>query len=96
MIGEKLSEILKEIELTLWEYEAEVGEKKNFTEEGFRAAIKIFACVILDKMYELQLKEGLDLQQSSDMAQKCGEEIRTFVKKFTDIDTLKLYEDELH
>lgn len=37
MIGIKISSILEEIEDTLVEFEANVGMKPNFTDDGFRA-----------------------------------------------------------
>jgi len=90
-IGQKISPILNEIEDTLWEYEANDGPKPEFTEEGFRSAIKIFMAVMMDKMYSLQSYEDMSLEDRSNMATKCGEDIRKFVKIYTDIDTHNLY-----
>lgn len=87
-VGTKLSPILSEIENTLLE---NYGAKPNFTDEGFIAGIYIFQSVLLDKMFELQEIENIDLDIRCDMAQKCGEEIRQIVKKYCDIDTHDLY-----
>ena len=87
-LGEKLSPILSQIEGTLLDnYETKPG----FTDEGFRASIYIFQSALLDKMWELQEKEGLSIEIRADMATKCGEAIRNIIKTFTNIDTHNLY-----
>lgn len=86
-IGQKISPILEEIEDTLWEFEATKGIKPNFTDKGFRAATKIFASILMDKMYELQVNENIDLQDKMSMAKKVGNDIRKIVKTYTNIDT---------
>lgn len=92
MIGTHISPILTEIEDTLWEFEANAGMKPEYTDEGFRAGIKIFMSVMLDKMYSLQTNESLSMEVRGNMAEKLGQDIRAMVKTYTDIDTLKLYE----
>ena len=91
MIGEKLSPILEEIEDTILEFEVEFGYKPEYTIEGFRAATKIFMSVVLDKMWELQNWDNLTLLDRENMATKCGEDLRKFIKTYTDIDTFDLY-----
>lgn len=91
MIGEKLSPILSEIEETLWEFEANVKIPPKYSEDGFRAGVKIFMSVLLDKMWELQEKEGIPMDIRGAMSQKLGETVRNVVKTYTDIDTHKLY-----
>ena len=80
MIGKKLSPILSEIEDTILEFEVNVGSKQNYTEEGFKAGVKIFSTVILDKMWELQSDEGINMNIRIDMAQKAGEDILKLIK----------------
>ena len=91
MIGKSLSPILLEIEEIIIENEVNLGIKPDYSKEALRSATKIFMSVILDKMWELQKLENIDIEDSDNMAIKCGEEIRTFIKKFTDIDTHDLY-----
>jgi hypothetical protein len=87
-LGEKISPILSEIEDTLLDnYETKPG----FNDEGFRASIFIFQSALLDKMWELQEKENIQIETRTDMTTKCGEAIRSLVKTFTDIDTHNLY-----
>ena len=91
MIGEKISPILTEIEDTLWEFEANVGSQPQYTIEGFRAGIKIFMSVIMDKMWNLQENETLTMEDRIKMVEKVGQDVRKLVKTFTDIDTHDLY-----
>ncbi len=91
ILGEVLSPILSEIELTLLEYEASGGLKPNFTNEGFRAGIKIFMSVLMDKIWELQENEKMDMEDRLNMANMVGEDLRKVIKTYTDIDTHELY-----
>ena len=91
MIGKKISPILVEIENTLLEFEANVAIKPEFTIEGFRAAIKIFSSALLDKMWELQKNEKIDIKDRINMTEKAGKDIKKLVKIYTDIDTFDLY-----
>lgn len=91
MIGEKLSPVLCEIESALLEYEVNVNRPPQYTDEGFRAAIKIFMSAILDKMWKLQEDENIDIDTRADMAEKLGNELRNMVRIYTNIDTRDLY-----
>lgn len=91
MIGEKLSPILLEIEETIIEFDAEVGNKPNYDNEALRSATKIFMSVMMDKMFELQMKEEMTLEVSCDMADKLGNELRVLIKKYADVDTFEFY-----
>lgn len=91
MIGEKLSPVLSEIESTLIEYELNVARPPQYTDEGFRAAIKIFMSAMLDKMWKLQENENIDIDARADMAEKLGNELRNMVRIYTNIDTHSLY-----
>lgn len=96
MIGKRLSPILEEIEDTLWEFEADVAQKPEFTMSGFRAASKIFFAAFMDKMWELQTEEKITQETREDMAVKAGEELRQLVKKYTNIDTVDLYDRRIN
>ena len=91
MIGQKISPILEEIEETLWEFEGNSGMKPEYTTEGFRAGIKIFMSVVMDKMWELQQDETIDMEDRINMVEKCGNEVRELVKRYTNIDPPDLY-----
>jgi len=90
-LGQKLSPLLAEIEATLWESEAMDGVQPHYTEEGFRAAVKIFMSAIMDKMYDVQRCDGMNLDDMAKMATSCGQELSKFVHAYTGINTKKLY-----
>lgn len=91
MIGKKLSGVLHEIESALLEFEANVARPPEYTDEGFRAAVKIFMSAMLDKMWKLQENEDIDIDARTDMATKLGNELRNMVRVYTNIDTHILY-----
>jgi hypothetical protein len=91
MIGKRISPILEEIETTLLEFESNGGLKPDYGIGGFRAAIKIFVSVLMDKMWELQQDESITIEDRINMAQKAGEDVRKLVKTYTNIDCHKLY-----
>jgi hypothetical protein len=91
MIGKKLSPILSEIESALIEFEINVAKPPEYTDEGFRASVKIFLSVMLDKMWKLQEDEGIDINTRADMAEKLGNELRNIIRVYTNIDTHSLY-----
>ncbi len=91
MIGEYLSILLEDIENTLINFECDIGTKPNFTDEGFRASIKIFMAAMLDKMWELQSDENIDQSNREEMAVKVGRDLRKLVKIYTNIDAHDLY-----
>ena len=92
MIGKKLSPILEEIESKLLEFDAIESVKPEYTIEGFRAAVYIFMSVMMDKVWELQEYDEISLEMRIKMIEKLGNEMRSLVKTYTNIDTHKLYE----
>ena len=50
--GEKIGEILEEIEICMWEHQAnDPGEPLKFNETALRAATKIFADILMEFSY---------------------------------------------
>ena len=93
MIGKYITPILIEIENTIFSSESDIQAKPNYGHDGFRAAVKIFMSVMLDKMYELQNDENLSFEDRSNMATNLGYDLRKLIKTYTDIDTHTLYND---
>lgn len=91
MIGKKLSPILREIAETLWEVEANNNHVPMYSNEAIADAAKIFMSVLMDKMWKLQEEENIPQEQREQMAQKAGEELRTLIKIYTNIDTHTFY-----
>jgi hypothetical protein len=53
----------------------------------------IFADIFSDKITQLQQEEGIDIEDGKIMASQAGIDLRNLVKIYTNIDTLKLYEN---
>ncbi|NBP66122.1 MAG: hypothetical protein EBU66_15855, partial [Bacteroidetes bacterium] len=64
--------------------------KANYSDADFFACIFIFQTALMDKMFDLQNEEKMSMQDRENMAQKCGEELRKFVKVYTGLDTYEL------
>lgn len=90
-IGQRLSPILEEIEGVLIEHAACRGSKPDFTDTGFRAGVKIFMDVMLDKLFEVQQVEGRTQEEVEKEATLMGYSIRALILQYTKIDTHDLY-----
>lgn len=93
MLGEKLGPILVEIEDTIFEFEANDGRPPEFDITAFRAGVKIFMTVLMDKIWKLQEEENMTLEDRCNMVEKVGAEIKDIIKTYTNIDTFELYND---
>ena len=88
MIGDKLEPIFLEIEACMIENS---GTKQNYSNDAFRAVCYIFIELILDKSFDLMVKENIDINIREAMALKCGEDFRQLIKTYTNIDTHDFY-----
>lgn len=93
-IGVRLSPILQSMEDVLWEWEFFNSGAPNYTDGGFRGAVKIFTSAMMDKIWRLQEDESIDFDDRVAMVEKCGSEIRALIKTYTNIDTHNLYKDD--
>ena len=93
-LGQKLSPILVKIEEAMWEKEANNPEPLVFTEEGRRAAVKIFSTVLLDMLWEYQNKTHVPQEKRGQQAEEVGSGISLLVKQYTGVDTKTLYKNE--
>ena len=91
MIGKHLSPVLENIENAILEWECVKGSKPEYSKEGFRAAVKIFASAFMDRIWELQELEGISVDDRILMVEKAGQDVRALVKTYTNIDTHELY-----
>lgn len=90
LFGELMSPVLLDIESAIHEFTVGGYGKPCYKKEALRSATVIFTAVLMDKIWELQDKEDMDMEIRRQMAQKCGEEVRKLVKVYTDIDTYSL------
>jgi hypothetical protein len=94
-IGKRISPVLESIEDALWEWDFNgTNGKPGYTDGGFRSAVKIFMSVMMDRMWDLQQDESIDMNDRVAMVEKCGNDVRNLIKTYTNIDTHNLYKNE--
>jgi hypothetical protein len=88
-IKDAIEEIILDLEATIIEYNdiVEEIEPPKFSDDTLRAATCIFTAVLMDKMWDLQEGEDLDIEDRLNMASKAGQEIRRLIKTYTGIDS---------
>lgn len=92
-IGQRISPILKEMNDTLWEYEAHhPGVRMGWSDQDLNYATKIFMCVLMDRMFEYNEGDGERLR----LADEAGKTMRSLIRHWTTLDTAKLVEDDLN
>jgi hypothetical protein len=84
--------VLIEIESGLWDHDHRVNEgvaePYTYTNEHFRACLKVFMSALLWKLWE---KNDNDIEKMVGLAGKMGEDIKELVNAYTGINTLDLY-----
>ena len=90
--GEKMSPVLTEIETAIWEHEINFpDEPPRYTDDGFRAAAKIFMSAIVDKMYAKDKEHGLSADYMEQHAEEIGWKLRNLCIEQTGYDPHNLY-----
>jgi hypothetical protein len=90
-LGVTLSPILEEIEIALFEHQCRANDILVFTPNGTRASIKIFMDSMLASMWQMQEHENMNIDDRGAMAERMGNELRSLIKTYTNIDTHKMY-----
>lgn len=94
-IGEWFAPMLEQMEDTLWSYELYApSTPPKYSNDSLRAIVKLFMSAMMDRIWELQENEEMDFEDRLAMVNKCGQEVRSLVKVYTNIDTHKLYGNE--
>lgn len=94
-LGAWLAPTLEQIEDTLWSYELYVpNTPPHYSNESFRAIIKLFMSAMMDKIWDLQEGEEMESEDRLAMVERCGQELRKLVKVYTGIDSQELYGNE--
>jgi hypothetical protein len=65
-------------------------EKPNFTNRHFMNTIIIFQNALMDKMYDNQNYDGMDVEDRLKMVETCGNELRKLIHTYTGLDTHKI------
>lgn len=75
--------------------EAKGNENKpNYTNRQFMNAVIIFQTALMDKMYDNQDYDKMDIENRYKMAESCGLDLRKLIHTYTGLDTHK-FEDFL-
>ena len=70
--------------------EAKGNENKpNYSNRDFMNTVIIFQTALMDKMYDTQNYDNMDLEDRLKMAEVCGLELRKLIYTFTNLDTHK-------
>lgn len=68
--------------------EAKGSENKpNYTNREFMNALIIFQTALMDKMYDNQEYDKMSIEDRSNMAVKCGLDLRKLIHTYTGLDT---------
>lgn len=71
--------------------EAKGNENKpNYTNRQFMNAVIIFHTALMDKMYDNQDYDKMDIKNRFKMAEKCGLDLRKLIHTYTGLDTNKI------
>ena len=86
---EAIEDIILDLEGAIIEYNsiADAIPQPKFSDDTLRAATCIFMTVLMDKMWDLQEDENLDIEDRLNMARKAGQDIRQLIKTYTGIDS---------
>ncbi len=93
--GEGISAVLNDMCNAVLEKAVSDNPRINFTDEGFFCLLYMYHTALGERMYDLQELENMPLDDRIAMAESLGKELRSLIKKYTDIDTFKLI-DELY
>lgn len=59
----------------------------HWSNRTFMNALIIFQTALMDKMYENQNYDNMNIQDRMDMANQCGNDLRKLIHTYTNLDT---------
>lgn len=66
--------------------------KPNYSNRDFMNTLIIFQTALMDKMFDNQDYDKMDLEKRCDMANQCGLDLRKLIHTYTGLDTHKVEE----
>ena len=64
-----------------------IENKPNYTNRDFMNCLIIFQTALMDKMYDNQDYDKMSIEDRSNMATRCGLDIRKLIHVYTGLDT---------
>ena len=83
----------KELEIiatSILNQNAEGATKANYSNRDFMNTLIIFQTALMEKMDDNQDYDKMDLKNRSEMANKCGLDLRKLIHTYTGLDTHKI------
>ena len=83
----------KELEIiatSILNQNAEGATKPNYSNRDFMNILLIFQTALMDKIYDNQDYDKMDLKNRSEMANQCGMDLRKLIHTYTGLDTHKI------
>ena len=94
-VNNPYSEILKELEETLWEHDYLVEKEKaniyTYSNDDFRAAMKIFMSACMWKIWDRQEKDNFSMDMRIQEVEDFAEKLKILCELYLNIDVVKLY-----
>jgi len=61
--------------------------KPNFTNRTFMNCVILFQTALMDKIYDTQEYDNMNLEDRYKMVESCGKELRKLIHTYTNLDT---------
>ncbi len=66
------------------------AEKPNYSNRDFLNTILIFQTALMDKLFDNQEYDNMDIEDRKNMVMQCGNDLRKLIHTFTGLDTHKI------
>jgi len=66
------------------------SEKPNYSNRDFLNTIFIFQTALMDKVFDNQECDNMDIEDRKNMVMQCGNDLRKLIHTFTGLDTHKI------
>jgi len=66
------------------------SEKPNYSNRDFLNTIFIFQTALMDKLFDNQEYDNMDIEDRMNMVMQCGNDLRKLIHTFTGLDTHKI------